>query len=170
VGHRAFAVQPRVGVTVTLDLDEAVREFLIESRENLDQLDKDFVALEAEPGRKDLVSSIFRTIHTIKGTAGFLGFRKLEGLTHVGESLLSRIRDGELAFIVAITSELLTMVDRIRSMLSLVETTGNDGDHPHEDVIARLNVIGELNPSRSDSAGRDPAWPGREGAEPTAVA
>src|SRR5690606_4618174 len=70
------------------ELDEIVREFLVESHENLDQLDSDLVALERAPGDRDLLSSVFRTIHTIKGTSGFLAFGNLEALTHVGENLL----------------------------------------------------------------------------------
>lgn len=75
-------------------LDEIVREFLVESHDNLDQLDSDLVALEVSPGSRDLLSSVFRTIHTIKGTSGFLAFGALERLTHAGESLLVELRDG----------------------------------------------------------------------------
>ena len=77
-------------------IDEIVAEFLIESHENLDQLDRDLVALEREPGSRELLSSIFRTVHTIKGTCGFLAFGTLESVAHVGESLLARLRDGKL--------------------------------------------------------------------------
>ncbi len=76
------------------DLDDIVHEFLVESHENLDQLDSDLVALEGSPGSRELLSSVFRTIHTIKGTSGFLAFSRLESLTHVGESLLVELRDG----------------------------------------------------------------------------
>ena len=72
------------------------RGFLVESHGNLDQLDADLVALEEEPDSRERLSSIFRTIHTIKGTSGFLAFNRLEEVTHVGENLLSRLRDGEL--------------------------------------------------------------------------
>ena len=75
-------------------IDEIVSEFLVESHENLDQLDRDLLALEQNPGSRELLASVFRTIHTIKGTSGFLAFHKLEKLTHVGENLLSRLRDG----------------------------------------------------------------------------
>ena len=79
-----------------IELDEIVQEFLVESHENLDQLDSDLLALEQEPGSRALLGSIFRTIHTIKGTSGFLAYGHLEAVTHVGENLLSRLRDGEL--------------------------------------------------------------------------
>jgi two-component system, chemotaxis family, sensor kinase CheA len=75
---------------------EIVAEFLVESHENLDQLDRDLVALEQDPTSRDLLSSVFRAIHTIKGTSGFLAFGRLEQLTHVGENLLARLRDGRM--------------------------------------------------------------------------
>ncbi|HEY3736156.1 MAG TPA: chemotaxis protein CheA [Jatrophihabitans sp.] len=108
--------------------DEIVQEFLVESHENLDQLDRDLVDLEQQPGSKELLSSIFRTIHTIKGTSGFLAFSNLESLTHVGENLLSRLRDGELTMTPEIASSLLRMVDTVRSLLAVVERTGSDAD------------------------------------------
>src|SRR6058998_4102834 len=84
-------------------LDDIVEEFLVESHENLDQLDTDLVALEQEPNSRERLSSIFRTIHTIKGTSGFLAFNRLEALTHVGENLLSRLRDGEMVMTASVT-------------------------------------------------------------------
>src|SRR5215469_5407024 len=96
------------------DDDAIIKEFLIESYENLDRLDQDLVVLEKAPGYRETLASIFRTIHTIKGTSGFLAFNRLEALTHVGESLLSRLRDGMLALTPEITSALLAMVDAVR--------------------------------------------------------
>ena len=77
-------------------MDELVGEFLVESHENLDALDRHLVELEEQPTNQELLASIFRTIHTIKGTCGFLGFNRLESVTHVGENLLSRLRDGDI--------------------------------------------------------------------------
>ena len=90
---------------------EIVAEFLVESHENLDQLDRDLVELERTPDSRELLSSIFRTIHTIKGTSGFLAFNRLEALTHVGENLLSRLRDGKMVMTTHTAGALLTMVD-----------------------------------------------------------
>lgn len=95
-------------------LDDIVKEFLVESHENLDQLDKDLMALEDAPDDRNRLSSIFRTIHTIKGTSGFLAFPKLEHITHVGENLLVLLRDGALRLNADITSGLLTMVDAVQ--------------------------------------------------------
>ncbi len=85
-------------------MDEIVKDFLIESNENLDRLDQELVKLESEPSSKELLASVFRTIHTIKGSCGFLGFARLEKLAHAGESLLSRLRDGKLNLSAEITS------------------------------------------------------------------
>src|SRR5437763_343307 len=72
------------------DLDDIVKEFLVESHEGLDQLDRDLVALEQRPRDQELLAGIFRGIHTVKGTCGFLGFDKLESVSHVGELVLTR--------------------------------------------------------------------------------
>ena len=75
------------------EVDDIVKEFLVESYEGLDQLDRDLVTLEHAGTDKELLARIFRCVHTVKGTCGFLGFSKLESVTHVGESLLSKLRD-----------------------------------------------------------------------------
>jgi two-component system, chemotaxis family, sensor kinase CheA len=94
-------------------MDDLTKEFLQESNENLDRLDQDFVKLESDPSDLELLKSIFRAIHTIKGTCGFLGFSKLEALAHAGESLLSILRAGELTLTPTIADGLLEMVDAI---------------------------------------------------------
>jgi two-component system chemotaxis sensor kinase CheA len=122
-------------------MDDIIKEFVQESTENLDRLDREFVLLEKDPKNKDLLASVFRTIHTIKGTAGFLGFPRLEGTTHAGENLLSRMRDGELLFIPEIASGLLALVDAVRQMLGNVVAEGNDGTADHSVLIAKLNLL-----------------------------
>ena len=123
------------------DLDEIVAEFLVESHENLDQLDRDLVALEQDPTSRQLLGSVFRTIHTIKGTTGFFEFGHLEALTHAGESLLSRLRDGELSLAVEITDSLLMMVDAVRALLAAIEATGQEGEPDHAALIATLTRL-----------------------------
>jgi len=81
-----------------------VKEFLVESYENLDRLDRDLIALEKDPGNPEILASVFRTIHTIKGTSGFLAFHQLGAVTHVGENLLARLRDGLLTLNAEITT------------------------------------------------------------------
>ena len=125
------------------DLDEVVHEFLVESYENLDQLDRDLIELERDPKSVERLGSVFRTIHTIKGTCGFLGFEHLEGVAHVGESLLSRLRDGRLVLDADITSGLLAMVDAVRVMLARIEAEGNDGEDAYPSLCARLETLQE---------------------------
>jgi len=105
-------------------MDEIVSDFLVESNENLDRLDQELVKLELEPSSKELLESIFRTIHTIEGSCGFLGFAHLEKVAHAGESLLSRLRDGRIALTEKVTTGLLTMVDAVRHMLGEIQATG----------------------------------------------
>ena len=119
-------------------MDDIVKDFLIESNENLDRLDQELVKLESEPSSKELLASVFRTIHTIKGSCGFLGFTRLEKLAHAGENLLSRLRDGKLTLNADITSGLLAMVDAVRQMLGAVKTTGKDGEEDYKALIELL--------------------------------
>ena len=83
--------------------------------------------MEKNPS-KEALGSIFRAIHTIKGTCGFLGLGKLESVTHVGESLLSSLRDGALQVSPKIIDALLAMVDAVRQMLASIEATGHEGE------------------------------------------
>ena len=122
------------------EMDEIVQEFLVESHENLDALDTDLVALEQDPGSRDLLSSIFRTIHTIKGTSGFLAFGKLESITHVGETLLSKLRDGALVLTPEVTSALLLMVDVVRAILRSIEDSGGEGDLDIAPAVAAVEA------------------------------
>ncbi len=122
-------------------MDDLIKEFLVESNENLDRLDSELVKLETDPSSQELLSSIFRTIHTIKGSCGFLGFGKLEKVAHVGESLLSRLREGKLSLTPEFTSGLLAMVDAIRTMLGEIQTTEQDGNETYPELIETLNSL-----------------------------
>jgi two-component system, chemotaxis family, sensor kinase CheA len=121
--------------------DDLISEFLVESFENLDRLDQDFVDLEREPESREILASIFRTVHTIKGTCGFLGYHKLESVTHVGENLLGKLRDGKLTVNEGMTSTLLRMVDAVREMLAAIEASGSEGDGVYDDLIAALTLL-----------------------------
>jgi len=118
--------------------DEIVREFLVEGNENLDTLDRELIQLEKDPRNRATLASVFRTIHTIKGTCGFLGFTKLEAVAHVGENLLSRLRDGELVLNPEITTALLQMVDAVRQMLQSIEAIGNEGERDDDELMKML--------------------------------
>ena len=123
------------------ELDEVMREFLIECHENLDQLDRDLVILEQDPRHREVLANIFRTIHTIKGTSGFFDFHTLGEITHSGENLLSKLRDGALLVTPEITSGLLALVDAVRFLLARIETTGKEGVADYSALVVRLDRL-----------------------------
>ena len=86
------------------ETNDIIQEFLVETHDSLARLDVELVELEKGEAKSSTLSSVFRAVHTLKGSAGFLGFQKLESLTHVAESLLSRLRDGKLSVTVEIVS------------------------------------------------------------------
>jgi chemotaxis protein histidine kinase CheA len=137
----AKSASSRQGGTSLVKDADIIREFLVESGENLDRLDRELVILEQSPGDREILASIFRTIHTIKGSRGFLGFKNLEKVAHLGENLLSRLRDGKIQVRPEITSALLKMVDAIREMLANIEATGAEGERDHEELIERLSRL-----------------------------
>src|SRR6516225_7543578 len=122
-------------------MNEVIREFLIETHENLAQLDLDLVTLEKNPTERETLARAFRTLHTVKGTAGFLGFQKLQGIAHAAENLLSRLRDGALRFDPQIASVLLALVDSVRRILACIEQTENEGDGDFSALIADLERL-----------------------------
>jgi two-component system chemotaxis sensor kinase CheA len=140
-------------------MDDLIKEFLVECNENLDRLDGELVKLEIDPSSQELLSSIFRTIHTIKGSCGFLGFAKLEKVAHVGESLLSRLRDGKLSLTPEFTSGLLAMVDAIRVMLGEIQTTEQDGNENYAELIETLNSLQNQGQQTASDAGSNAPLP-----------
>ncbi len=130
------------------EMDAAIQEFLVESDENLSQVERDLVDFEGHPEQQETLASIFRAVHTIKGTCSFLGYTKLESLAHTGETLLSLVRDGELALSHEIASALLNTVDAVRQMLAAIEQTGNDGTEEYQDLKNVLIALqkGEASP------------------------
>ncbi len=123
---------------------ETIREFLVESHENLSRLDQDLVELEKHPHDTDLLGSIFRTIHTIKGACGFLAFSVLEAITHQAETLLSQLRDGKRELNPALVSLILETVDATRKVLAAIETSGKEGSEHFEDLTERLRLAAQL--------------------------
>ncbi len=119
--------------------EDILKDFLAESKENLETLDQGFVELEQEPDNPELIKSIFRTIHTIKGTSGFFGFTTLEGIAHFAEDILSKLRDGVVEVNEEITTMLLQSVDYIKAILASLEQTGKEPDD-----VAYLDFIVDL--------------------------
>ena len=149
------------------EMDETVKEFLVESYENLDRLDRSLVDLEKDPEDQDKLADIFRTIHTIKGTCGFLDFSKLESISHEGENLLSHLRDGKFRLTPEVTTGLLELVDAIREILGAVEATGGEGDIDYAPLATSLaDLDARYIGSTSDAAATDePVTPAQAVAE-----
>lgn len=121
--------------------DELLEDFIVESYENLDRIDADLLALERGESNPALLASVFRSIHTIKGTCSFLGLSVLETLAHRGESLLSLLRDQKIEQSVEISNVLLQTVDAIRSILQRLEATESEGENIYGDIIEHLDYI-----------------------------
>jgi two-component system chemotaxis sensor kinase CheA len=117
---------------------DVLREFLIESNENLNRLDSEIIELEQRPGDKELLASVFRTIHTIKGTCGFLALPLLERIAHQAENLLSLLRSGERRLSGSLVALLLECLDAIRKILASIEAGGKEGPNEYEGLIAHL--------------------------------
>ncbi len=122
-------------------MDELTREFLIESQEGLDRMERGLTQLETRPSDPDLLAEIFRAVHTIKGTTGFLGFKRLEKLAHAGENLLSLLRDGKLAADGDVITGLLQLLDALRSILKAIEGEGAEGEGEDTELIERLEEL-----------------------------
>lgn len=143
-------------VPVVAELDdemkEVLKDFLQESFENLDRVDSELIELEERPDNRDLLSSIFRSMHTIKGTCGFFGYDKLEKVTHIGENLLVKLRDGEYSMNEQIATGLLAMVDAVRAMLHEISSHGHDGTKRYKkliDLLSELKDTGSLQSGES---------------------
>ena len=122
-------------------LDELTREFLIESQEGLDRMERCLTELEERPKDAGLIGDIFRSVHTIKGTTGFLGFTRLEKLAHSGENLLGLLREGKLTADRPTITGLLKLMDGLRSILKTIEVESSEGDGDDAELIA---LMGEL--------------------------
>ncbi len=118
--------------------DSILDDFLVDSHEGLDRLDRDLVTLEHDPSSRDAIASAFRSLHTIKGTCSFFGFRRLEHVAHAGEHILSRLRAGQLQLTPAITEGLLAVVDTVRRILAAIESTRREPEGDDTALRARL--------------------------------
>jgi two-component system, chemotaxis family, sensor kinase CheA len=134
-------------------VDDLTKEFIAESQEGLERMERCLTDLEKRPDDRELVAEIFRAVHTIKGTTGFLGFGRLESLAHAGEELLGALREGKLAVTADLINGLLDLMDGLRAILQLIETKGSEGlrstDDDHELIahLAELKLLGAQKPA-----------------------
>src|SRR3954468_17250257 len=123
-------------------MDDLLREFLTETNESLDTVDNQLVKFEQDPNNAKILDNIFRLVHTIKGTCGFLGLPRLEALAHAGETLMGKFRDGMPVTAVAV-SLILASIDRIKEILSGLEATEAEPEGTDEDLIDKLHELAE---------------------------
>src|ERR1700758_1488989 len=151
-------------------MDDLLREFLTETSESLDTVDNQLVRFEQDPNNAKILDNIFRLVHTIKGTCGFLGLPRLEALAHAGETLMGKFRDG-----MPVTAEAVTLIlgsiDRIKEILGGLEATEAEPEGNDQDLIVQLHQMVErgMAAMEADSTGAAaPAAPAVEKHAPTA--
>ena len=126
------------------EVDDLTKEFIAESQEGLERMERCLTELEKRPGDGELVAEIFRAVHTIKGTTGFLGFGRLEKLAHAGEDLLGELREGKLAVTADLIGGLLDLMDGLRAILRLIEATGSEGLRSSDDDGELIGQLADL--------------------------
>ncbi|ESQ77870.1 chemotaxis protein CheA [Asticcacaulis sp. YBE204] len=124
-------------------MDDLIAEFLTETAESLEVVDSELVKFEANPNERKTLDNIFRLVHTVKGTCGFLGLGRLEAVAHAGETLLGRFRDGKLEVNADAVTLVLHSIDRIKMILAGLETTGLEPDGDDHDLISQLEAMAE---------------------------
>ncbi len=120
--------------------DSLISDFVVESRENLDAIEPDLLAMEQEGAEvsQEIINRVFRAIHSMKGGAGFLAFESLKKLSHTMESVLMRVRDGQMAISPDLMDVLLNGVDKLRAMVDDIQASD---DVPIEEDLTRLHAI-----------------------------
>src|SRR4051812_30600890 len=141
-------------------MDDLLREFLTETSESLDTVDNQLVRFEQEPNNAKILDNVFRLVHTIKGTCGFLGLPRLEALAHAGETLMGKFRDGMPVTAEAVTL-ILRSIDRIKEILRGLEATEAEPDGDDKDLFVKLGerVEGETKRILAPVAAAPPVQP-----------
>jgi len=123
-------------------MDDLLQEFLTETGENLDTVDRELVRFEQEPNDRDILRNIFRLVHTVKGTCGFIGLPRLEALTHAAESVIGQFRDGASVSAIAVTA-ILETIDRLKDILAELAEKGEEPPGNDENLIQELEILAE---------------------------
>ena len=130
-------------------MEDLLKEFLTETNENLDLVDVELVRFETEPDNSEILANIFRLVHTIKGTCGFLGLPRLEALAHAAESLMGKFRDGMPVTTDAV-SLVLSTIDRIKEILVALDRTASEPGGGDEDLIHALGRVSHADSAKAD--------------------
>jgi two-component system, chemotaxis family, sensor kinase CheA len=124
-------------------MDDLLNEFLTETSEALAVLDVELVKFEQDPTDSDILGNIFRLVHTIKGTSGFLGLPRLEKVAHFGEDVLGKFRDGELEVTPEAVTLILKAIDHIKALLGELEDSGSEPEGDDSAICAELRAMAE---------------------------
>ncbi len=124
-------------------MDDLLNEFLTETFESIEVVDVELVELEKDPNNKSVLDNIFRLVHTIKGTCGFLGLPRLEAVAHSGENVLGKFRDGEMDVTPEAVTLILNALDRIKEILDGLEQTQEEPAGDDSEIINQLNAMAE---------------------------
>ncbi len=146
-------------------MDDLLRDFVVETSEHLETVDAELVKFERDPNNGATLALIFRLVHTIKGTCGFLGLPRLERLAHAAEDVISQFRDGKPVTAPAVTMILKT-IDRIKGIVFELEQSGTEPDGDDEDLIAVLKALAKEEPAAAPAA---PAIPQKSSSPPIPV-
>ena len=131
---------------------QLIKDLLVESFDALDRFDREMLLLEKGEGDAETLNSVFRIIHTIKGSSGCIGLNKVESVAHVGESLLSVVRDGQLAITPALVTALLEYSDALKAILRRLEQTGEQGEVDYAPLLRKLQALQTGGPAESKPA------------------
>src|SRR5215211_8754445 len=145
--RKARLVQPCLA-TKAVSMDDLLREFLTETNESLDVVDVELVRFEQDPNNAKILDNIFRLVHTIKGTCGFLGLPRLEALAHAAETLMGKFRDGMPVTGEAVTL-ILSTIDRLKEVLNGLEQSEAEPAGEDSDLIAELERMSMARAARS---------------------
>ncbi|MAI90503.1 chemotaxis protein CheW [Ponticaulis sp.] len=124
-------------------MDDLLSEFLTETAESLEVIDSELVRFEAEPNDQGILNNVFRLVHTIKGTCGFLGLPRLEAVAHAGETLLGKFRDGTIEVTPPLVTLVLESIDQIKALLAHLENHETEPEGSDADLIGRLEDASE---------------------------
>jgi two-component system chemotaxis sensor kinase CheA len=145
-------------------MDDLISEFITETSESLAVLDLELVKLERNPNDTEILSNIFRLVHTIKGTCGFLGLPRLESVAHAGENVLGKVRDGAIIVSQTAITLIFEVLDTVKSIMDYLSENGAEPEGSDEDLIRRLNVFADSN-GADDGRGGAPVFAEAAGGE-----
>lgn len=137
---------------------QLIKDLIIESYEGLDRLDRELLALEKGGQQPDSLNIIFRVIHTIKGTAGCIGLAKIESVAHVGENLLSLLREDKIKVSPPMITALLAYSDALKAIMRCLEQTGREGDEDYSALLENLRRLQTSEPAPVEKPAEPQAW------------